>query len=155
VERPLAVYGKPVTPLAKSYAIRIEPVGVSRKGALYILKLDVTGMTAEKAREALRRLSEQLGRLGAHVLYAEASESQIYLQVRGSPFAWAAVLAWLPVILAGLGLGFVAIAVWQVVAPVPTWVWALLATGVFLLIFGPQIGEWIAEEARKAAGRAV
>jgi len=156
--QPLAFYGTPMQPKipVRFVKIPLHQLGVSRRGAVYMLKLDVSDMTREKAKEALEQLVKGLDeKFHAKTVYAAAYKNEIYLQVRGSPFAWAAVLAWLPVILAAIGVILFGVAVWQIIAPVPTWVWATLVIGGALVLFGPAIGEWILAEVEKARRRVV
>lgn len=53
------------------------------------------------------------------------------------------LLVWLPTILTLLGIAVAAISAYQIVAAIPWYVWALLGTGAFLLIFGPAIASLI------------
>jgi hypothetical protein len=71
----------------------------------------------------------------------------------GSPFSWLALLAWLPTILGLLGIILFGVSVWQAVAAIPSWVWAMLIISGVLILVGPAIGEFILKEVEKARKR--
>jgi len=72
------------------------------------------------------------------VTACEADKQEIILQIKGSPFPWAAVLAALPAILAVLGIVILFIAVFVVMAHVPGWAYALVAAGLLALFVLPR-----------------
>lgn len=142
----LATYGSPIRPMVpvKLVQIPLDKLKVARKGSIYLVKLDVSEMTAEKAAQALEALAKGLREeFGATLLYGKATKNEIYLQVAGSPFSWLALLAWLPTILGLLGIALFMVSVWQVIASVPSWIWATLVISAALILFGPAIGELV------------
>ena len=54
-----------------------------------------------------------------------------------------ALLAWLPMILTLIGITAVAVSAWNILAGIPWYIWAILGTGVVLLLFGPAISRAI------------
>lgn len=142
----LALYGSPLEAGRPAFWIQV-PTGslrTARRGSVYMLQLDVSPLTREKADEAVRRLAEGLReKFNAELLYARAESNRLSLQIRGSPFSWLALFAWLPAILGLLGITIFGISVWQMVTSIPTWVWATMAIGAALIVLGPSIGEWI------------
>lgn len=144
--RVLAVYGRPLQPRApvKFVQVPLEGLRVARRGSIYLIKLDVAGMRAEVAPTVLEALAKGMREeFGATVIYGAATGDAIYLQVAGSPFSWPALLSWLPALLSLFGIALLLVSVWQVVASVPSWVWATLVTAGALILFGPAIGELI------------
>jgi len=153
---PVAYFGCPVElrlPVRK-VAVSPERLKVGRKGKIYEVEITVSPtLTAEKAREALQTLICGLAeQFHIKTIAATATENVIRLQIMGSPFSWAALLAWLPTILALIGLVMVGVSVWQVIATVPSWVWALLVIGGATFLIGPIIGEWILSEYERIKG---
>lgn len=73
---------------------------------------------------------------GFKIDWIEVGDNTVKMQVTGSPFPWAAVIAFLPEILALIGLTVTAIGVFLVISYVPRWVAALLGVGALLLIIG-------------------
>ena len=60
---------------------------------------------------------------------------------RTQPLFIGGLLAWLPAILALIGIGTIAVTAWDIIAGIPWYAWALLGTGVALLLFGPAIAS--------------
>ncbi len=150
--RTLALYGEPLK-IATWKRLPIESLKVARKGTFYMLELDVSDLTPEKAAEAINALAKGLKEnFNAQLIYATATKNKIYLQIRGSPFSWLALLAWLPTILGILGIILFGVSVWQAITSVPSWVWATLIIGGALILIGPTIGEWILSMVEKARG---
>lgn len=58
-----------------------------------------------------------------------------------------AILAWLPSILTLIGIAVAGISIWNIIGAIPWWGWALLGTGIILLIFGPSIAKLFEERA--------
>ncbi len=148
--RTLALYGEPLK-IAAWKRLPPENLKVAPKGTFYTLELDVSDLTPEKAVEALNMLAKNLEKnFKARLIYANASKNKIYLQIKGSPFSWLALLAWLPTILGMLGIILFGVSVWQAITSIPSWVWAMLITSGALVLFGPRIGEWILDQVEKA-----
>jgi hypothetical protein len=152
----LAFYGIPVEvkpPLTK-IALPIDAIRVGRRGAIYELRMDVEGLTPQNVGKALDMLIKGMKEeFGITTLHAKASETQIIMQIRGSPFAWAALIAWLPIILSLVGIVLIGISIWQIMAAMPAWVWILLIVGGGLILLGPGIGELVLAEAEKVKPR--
>jgi len=151
--QPLAFYGTPLKPKPRTarVALPLHTLRVGRKGAVYELEIAVSPLTADKAVEAIEKLREGMKeKFGITTFYATAFRDRIFLQIRGSPFSWVALLAWLPLILGLIGIVMLGISVWQIIVEVPTWIWAMLVIGGLTFLIGPTIGRWIIEEAEKA-----
>jgi hypothetical protein len=80
-------------------------------------------------------------RFRAKVVWIRISEDVIDVQLEGSPFAWAALIAFIPTILAILGVSVILVSVYSVVSAIPSWAWALLIVGVGLIFIGPTISK--------------
>ena len=129
-------------------------LAVAPKGTRYLVRLRTSKMTPEQASKALTSIDEALRtRFKARMPYGFATEDQIYVFVEGSPFSWAALLAFLPTLLGLIGITIFAVTVWQIVASVPSWIWATLLIGVGLILFGPAIGEMILGAIGKVRGK--
>ncbi|MEM2163691.1 MAG: hypothetical protein QXR62_04625 [Candidatus Bathyarchaeia archaeon] len=145
----IALYGQPIHPIFPMKFVPIPPerLKIAPKGTIYMLKLNVSDLTNEKAAEALNTLAKDLKeKFGITLLYGKATKNEIHLQIKGSPFNWLALLAWLPTILGLLGITLFAVSIWQAIAAIPSWVWATLAISVALILFGPPIGELILQQ---------
>ena len=121
-------------------------------GRIYDLQLHVEGLTdPQRAIELLiTQLNERYPKLAVTWISACDIDQTIELQVvpveekvtlTGESLVVGSLLLFLPQILALLGILVVGISVWQMVAAIPWWAWALLGTGVFLWLFGPMIGK--------------
>jgi hypothetical protein len=149
----LAILGAPPSPMIPMTfkPVEISQLVVARKGDIFLLKLDVDRLDENKAKRALETLSKEMARnFGIRTIFARATENEIHLMIMGSPFAWAALLLWLPTILGLLGIVLFAISVWEAIVSVPSWVWALLIISGGLILFGPIIGEWIIGQVERA-----
>jgi hypothetical protein len=146
----LALVGQPPRMPLNWAPVPMQNLRVAPKGSAYYLKLDVSTLTQDKAVEALNGLtSEMRSKFGIKTIYGKAEPNAIHLIIMGSPFAWLALLAWLPTILGLLGIILFGVSVWQAVAAIPSWVWAWLAIGGALIILGPPLGEWILKQAER------
>lgn len=142
MSRLLAEYGRPMMPKIpmKSIQVQTESLSVAPKGTYYVIEVKTSQIDTDKAVAALKNIAEGLDKeFNAEMLYGAAYDDRIVIQMKGSPFAWAAFLLWLPAILSLIGITMVGISVWQGIASIPSWVWATLAVGVGLLLFGPKI----------------
>jgi hypothetical protein len=107
----------------------------------YHLHIETNGISNPKecADTLVRELYEKFPRL--EILYLRVDTANIDLQIRTSSFAWLALLAWLPTILAMLGVIMILVSIYSVISAIPGWAWGLLAVGVGMVLFGPKIGE--------------
>jgi len=114
-------------------------------GAIYELEIRTKGIPDEK--KVVDTLREKMPEKfkGLEVLWIKVDGSVIRMQVMGSPFSWGLVLLWLPEILQLIGVIVTFIAVFLVISQIPTWAWATLLGGVFLIYAGPKIGSYIRE----------
>jgi len=109
-------------------------------GKHYHLLIATKGITNPE--EVARVLVEGLyDKFHATVKYISIGDKFINIQLEGSPFAWALVLLWLPQILLGIGVILTLITVFAIISAIPSWAWATLAIGVFLIVVGPPIGR--------------
>jgi len=107
-------------------------------GKVYHLTIETNGVYNEE--EVASTLTTELyEKFKAKVIWIRIENGVIDLQLIGSPFAWLALLAWLPTLLAILGIVMVLVSVYSVIAAIPSWAWALLAVGVAMILFGPKI----------------
>jgi hypothetical protein len=149
----LALIGQPPKIPLNWVQVPMQNLKVAPKGSVYYLKLDVSTLTQDKAVEALNKLtSEMQSKFGIKTIYGKAEPNTIHLIIMGSPFAWLALLAWLPVILGLLGIVLFGISVWQAIAAIPSWVFATLIIGGALILVGPAIGDLILKQVEKARG---
>ena len=112
-------------------------------GAVYQLEIKTKGVPDPK--KAISTLTTELPRKFPRlkVLWIQVEDPYIRMQIQGSPFSWAALLAFLPEILMAIGIIVLFITVYLVISWVPSWVWALLLTGTLLLFVGPRIARRI------------
>ena len=119
-----------------------ETLTDSVKGKCYQLHVETQGIKAEDEAKVAERLVDELyARFKADVVWIRIENGVIDMQLYGSPFAWALLLAFLPTLLAILGIVFLLASVWSVIAAIPSWAWALLAVGVAMIVVGPVIGK--------------
>jgi hypothetical protein len=105
---------------------------------VYHLTIKTKGVTNEEE-VAKTLVTELYNKFKARVIWIRIENGVIDLQLVGSPFAWLALLAWLPTILAMLGIVMVLVSIYSVISAIPGWAWALLAVGVAIILFGPKI----------------
>ena len=111
-------------------------------GKVYHLTIETKGIANEEevARVLIAKLYEKFR---AKVVWIRIADGIIDLQFFGSPFAWLALLAWLPTILAMLGIVMILVSIYSVIAAIPSWAWALMAVGVVVILFGPKVAETV------------
>lgn len=107
-------------------------------GAIYELQLKTMGVPDPKA-VALRLADGLAEKFGATLLYFEVDNNVLTIQIEGSPFAWTALLLFLPEILAGFGILITMITVYLVGASIPSWIYGMIFFGSVLLLFGGKI----------------
>jgi hypothetical protein len=148
-----ATLGSLPKPLIPVQFTPVNPENLKLGKGMYIIHLNVSGLTREKAVDVLSKLREGLEqKFGIRTLYAVADSNSIKMVIHGSPFSWLALLAWLPLILGLLGIILFGISVWQAIAAIPSWLWATLIISGALILVGPAIGEWILRQVKKARG---
>ena len=108
-------------------------------GKCYHLHIETKGIYKEKE-VALVLTNELYKRFKADVVWMRIDHGVIDIQLYGSPFAWAALIAFLPAILGLLGVTFIISSVWSVISAIPGYAWALLGVGIVTLYFAPKIG---------------
>ena len=77
------------------------------------------------------------------VKWIRIDNSTIRMQIEGSPFSWALLLAFLPTILETAGVVVLMIAIYLVWVHVPGWVIGMLIIGAILTYFGEEIAGFI------------
>lgn len=70
-----------------------------------------------------------------------ATVQTLGLEPRTSRLFISTLLVWLPLILTLIGITAVGISAWSILAQIPWYIWAILGTGVVLLIFGSSIAR--------------
>ena len=109
-------------------------------GKVYHLTIETKGIANEEE-VAKTLVTELYNKFKAQVIWIRIENGVIDLQTIGSPFAWLALLAWLPTILAMLGIVMILVSIYSVIAAIPSWAWALMAVGVAVILFGPKVAE--------------
>jgi hypothetical protein len=148
-----AVAGSEPRPPYPVELVAVDPGVRPLAKGLYVVRMSVRGLTRENAVQALERVREALERVGGKLVYAAADSCSIKAVIHGSPFSWWALLGLLPTLLLLAGVILLGVTIWQVIASVPSWVWATIVIGAGLLLFGPAIGELIVGAVEKATGR--
>lgn len=111
-------------------------------GKVYEIHIKTNGVP--NAREAVMLLAEKLyDEHKAYTIWAEVDGDTIKLQVIGSPFAWVALIPFIPVILGLAGVAVVLVSVYTVLSAIPGWAWGLMVAGVVLILIGPTIGKML------------
>lgn len=118
-------------------------------GQIYELQMKTNGVS--NPQEALLLLADELAEgFSATMLYFEVDGDVITVQMVGSPFAWGALLLFLPQILVGLGILVTMIAVYLVGSTIPSWVYGVVLVGSLLVALGPKMaGAVTSEELRR------
>lgn len=116
-------------------------------GQLYELQMKTGGVP--DPRSALLLLADELAvRFNATLLYFETDKDVMTIQLEGSPFAWSALLLFLPQILVGLGILITMITVYLVGSTIPSWVYGVVFVGGALMAFGPKMAGAVTSERR-------
>jgi len=112
-------------------------------GQIYELEISTKGI--DNPEQVISVLQAELPRKfkGLKVRWIRIDNSTIRMQIEGSPFAWSALLMFLPSILATIGVIVTLIAVYLVWTMIPGWLTAMLILGAVLMFFGSRIGELI------------
>jgi len=128
--------------LVGKYVVEIpkELLTTSIPGKHYHIRMTTSGVSNEQ--EVAKALINGLTtKFGAKVKYMRIVNGVVDVQLEGSPFAWAAVIIWLPSIFTLLGITLLGIAVYTVFASIPSWAWGVLAIGVVLILLAPSAGK--------------
>jgi hypothetical protein len=134
-------YGTPVRGRLVPVSEPELSVKMALPGELYQVEIQTSGVPdPQGALETL--ISELDNRFGAKTVYAYADSERILLQLYGSPFAWSALIPFLPLILGGIGIVVTFISVWFIFSGIPSWAWGLLAIGIVTLFLFPAILTW-------------
>jgi hypothetical protein len=138
-----AVAGSEPRPPYPVELVAVDPSVRPLASGLYVIRMSVRGLSRENAVQALEKVREALEKVGGKLVYAVADSCSIKAVIHGSPFSWWALLGLLPTLLLLAGIVLLGMSIWQVIASVPSWVWATIIIGAGLLLFGPAIGELI------------
>ena len=107
-------------------------------GAIYQIHIETEGIPDPKrAVEVL--MTELPRRFHAKILWIRMTDKTIDMQIEGSPFAWAALLLALPVILTTAAIVMILVAVYAVFAAIPGWALGMLVIGTVLLLLSPVL----------------
>lgn len=88
-----------------------------------------------------RLVAELYDKFKAKVIWIRIENNVIDMQLVGSPFAWVALIAFLPALLSIFGIVAVLISIYSVLSAIPGWAWGLAAVGVGLILIGPTLGK--------------
>lgn len=119
--------------------VKTEGMEDERETANFILKkireeypsLEVNWIKADKKRQVIQF---QLKRMSTRM----TAESQSLFVV--------SLLSWLPTILTLVGIAATGISLYSIIPQVPWYAWALLGTGLFFLLFGPALADYLAQQ---------
>jgi hypothetical protein len=117
-----------------------EILTASVPGKVYHLAIDYSGTASDEMELALALTKGLYDKFKAKVLYMSIDANSINVQLEGSPFAWALLIPWIPSILTLFGLTLIGIAVYTVLAAIPSWAWGLLAVGILSILVAPTVG---------------
>lgn len=128
-----------------------------RPGAVYEINLQETkeGILDPQgvAEFLLSKLNEQFPEIKVNWINVSAETQTIGFQFttvplttlgfqpRAQSLSAATLIPWLPAILTLIGLSVLLISIFSILAAIPWWAWALLATGMFLFVFGPYLAR--------------
>lgn len=140
--------GKPVGKRGKPLPIAMLTESVP--GKFYHISIETTGISDERA--AVETITSRLYKeFRAEVVWIRVNGENIELQLQGSPFAWAALIPFIPTILGIIGITVVLVAVYSILAAIPGWAWGLLVVGGILVLIGmPSVTRAIKGEIKKA-----
>ena len=99
---------------------------------------------AEVANFILNKIAEEHPEI--QVTWIQASSSGVQVQFTTTPMktlSASTLIAWLPGILALLGLTVLLITVFDLMSRIPSYIWGLLIIGGILVLWGPQIGKML------------
>lgn len=110
-------------------------------GKKYQLVIDTSTIPDVKKKETFALLKDKLEtpEWRIEILYAEVGDNRITLQIVGSPFAWALLIAFLPEILSLLGISVIAIAAFFIIESLARY-WAQIA--ILILVSLGGLAAW-------------
>jgi hypothetical protein len=139
-------YGK-IPPYRKYVKVDLETMGEAEKGQEFLVVVKTTTIPAERASELAMQLKNGLmEKFNAKTHYIAVKDDEITMYITGSPFAWSLLIAWLPAILGLFGIAMLGIGIWNAVASVPSWVYATLIGGIFILYMSPYIVKMVSRK---------
>jgi hypothetical protein len=139
-------YGK-IPKYRKYVKVDLETMAEAEKGKEYLVIVKTSPIPVEKAGELAEKLKTGLREeFNAKVLYMSIKDDEIAMYIMGSPFAWAALIAWLPAILGLFGIAMIGIGIWNAIASIPSWVYATLISGIFILYMSPYIVKLVTKK---------
>ena len=109
-------------------------------GKFYHLVIKYNGTIADETQLAIALAKGLWENFKAKVAYMSITSCCINIQLEGSPFAWALLIPWIPSILTLFGLTLIGIAVYTVLAAIPSWAWGVLAVGILSILLAPTVG---------------
>lgn len=112
-------------------------------GKVYDLQIQIQGKATNEVELAKTLMAGLYSKFKAKVVYMAISDNTVEIQFEGSPFAWSAVIAYLPSIFTIFGIILIGISVYTVFASIPSWAWGLLAIGTIMLLVSPAVAKWI------------
>lgn len=125
--------------IGKAVFIPVDVLTESVVGKVYGIKIQTKGVSNLQALTKILN-KDLMEKFNAKLLYVEIDNSNILtIELEGSPFLWAALLAFLPQILAGLGIIIGLVLVYTIATSVPIWVYGLGALALLLVIFSTPI----------------
>lgn len=136
-------YGKEIIPRKMiPLPVKYLKSASSVPGNLYEIDVKLKSRAdAESAKKLASVLPKEFRkRFNAEVKYVEVTDNTARIQLEGSPFSWAAVIAFLPEIFMFAGLIIAVIAVFLLITKAP-WEAAAVIIGILLMVIGYRMGE--------------
>ena len=109
----------------------------TEKGKFYELHINTDGIP--DPRSAVNTLIDGLRNHGVETVWASADARRIWIQIAGSPMAWAALISLIPAILSVVGVAVTLVAIYMIFTGIPGWAWGLLAVGLLFLTVVPTL----------------
>ena len=137
------VLGRRVPGVLQPIDVKLKAFSFSKPGQLYELHMETADLIADKERLA-DLLIHELPNVaeGLKVTWLEIGDYTVRMQVVGSPFAWSAVVAFLPEIFMLVGAALLTVSVFIVWSMVPGWVAGMMLAGAILLGMGYFTAKW-------------
>jgi len=140
------VLGEPVGRFLER--LPMETLTESVPGKHYHLHIETDGIYGNKEELAGMLVNGLWENFRAKVKYMRIGDYNIDIQLEGSPFAWSALIPWIPSIIGLIGVAVTLIAVYGIISAIPSWAWATLGIGLGLLFFGPTIAGFFTVKKR-------
>ena len=139
-------HGK-MPPYRKYVKVDFEAMREAKKGEEFLIIVEATPIPAERACELAQAIKANLKeKFNIELHYIAIKENEIIMYISGSPFTWAALIAWLPILLGLFGIIMIGIGVWQAFASVPSWVYATIIAGILILYVSPHVARMLGEK---------